>query len=118
MVQHSDGCLYLHFPYFGKCFSGKTIIASCTHEKQMTGFFTNDNGGRLVVYSGGWSLLTARTATFTTHEWMFWVFEGLFMIVALTVFFIWYPKKYFGITGTKRTEKLTSEITAHSTTMR
>ncbi|TEA17062.1 Protein RTM1 [Colletotrichum sidae] len=28
------------------------------------------------------------------HEWMFWIFEGLLMIIALTVFCIWHPSRY------------------------
>lgn len=33
------------------------------------------------------------------HEWMFWVFEALLMIVALTIFCIWHPTKYLGNAG-------------------
>lgn len=29
-----------------------------------------------------------------THEWLFWVFEGLFMIVALSIYSLWHPGKY------------------------
>ncbi|KAJ9151320.1 Rta1 domain-containing protein [Pleurostoma richardsiae] len=37
-----------------------------------------------------------------THEWMFWVFEALPMIVAITVFCIWHPAKYLGRDGRRR----------------
>ncbi|TDZ67347.1 Protein RTM1 [Colletotrichum trifolii] len=28
------------------------------------------------------------------HEWMFWIFEGLLMIIALAIFCIWHPSRY------------------------
>ncbi|KAI1073748.1 putative RTA1 domain protein [Whalleya microplaca] len=31
-----------------------------------------------------------------THEWVFWVFEGITMLIAISAFCIWYPSKYLG----------------------
>lgn len=51
-----------------------------------------------------------------SHEWMFWVFEGAFMIVALAVFCIWYPSRYLGNAGTNKAKKSSSEGATNSTT--
>ncbi|KAF4879086.1 Protein RTA1 [Colletotrichum siamense] len=34
-----------------------------------------------------------------THEWMFWVFEGITMVVAIAVFCVWHPGKRLGRSG-------------------
>ncbi|KAF4825295.1 Protein RTM1 [Colletotrichum tropicale] len=34
-----------------------------------------------------------------THEWMFWVFEGITMVVAIAVFCVWHPGKRLGRFG-------------------
>ncbi|KAF5519377.1 Protein RTM1 [Colletotrichum aenigma] len=34
-----------------------------------------------------------------THEWMFWVFEGITMVVAIAVFCVWHPGKFLGRFG-------------------
>ncbi|KAF6840751.1 rta1 domain-containing protein [Colletotrichum musicola] len=39
-----------------------------------------------------------------THEWVFWVFEGLLMVFAITIFCIWHPSKYLGRFGASEKE--------------
>ncbi|KAH9905044.1 putative RTA1 domain protein [Xylariomycetidae sp. FL2044] len=34
-----------------------------------------------------------------THEWVFWVFEALPMLVAISAFCVWFPSKYLGSPG-------------------
>ncbi|WYZ37870.1 hypothetical protein EsH8_II_001376 [Colletotrichum jinshuiense] len=35
------------------------------------------------------------------HEWLFWIFEALPMLVAIGVFCVWHPSKYLGRDGAK-----------------
>ncbi|KAL0941736.1 RTA1 domain containing protein (7-aminocholesterol resistance protein) [Colletotrichum truncatum] len=35
------------------------------------------------------------------HEWLFWVFETLPMLIAIGVFCVWHPSKYLGSNGAK-----------------
>ncbi|KAL0934856.1 rta1 domain-containing protein [Colletotrichum truncatum] len=37
-----------------------------------------------------------------THEWIFWVLEGLTMAIAIVVFCVWHPSKYLGQTGEEK----------------
>ncbi|KAF0323731.1 rta1 domain-containing protein [Colletotrichum asianum] len=34
-----------------------------------------------------------------THGWMFWVFEGITMVVAIAVFCLWHPGRHLGRFG-------------------
>ncbi|RYP72649.1 hypothetical protein DL770_007936 [Monosporascus sp. CRB-9-2] len=44
-----------------------------------------------------------------THEWIFWVFEGITMLIAITVFCVWYPSKYLGRSSGKESQESNSE---------
>jgi hypothetical protein len=49
-----------------------------------------------------------------THEWMFYVFESLPMLPAISIFCWWHPAKYFGGHRTKNGDvELESSVESH-----